>query len=183
LEFCVAALVHNPYRVNAAFHFNDFIKTFGYILRAVAYEELVFRGALLYILMHKLDGHKAVIVSAVCFGIYHWFSWQAWGNPVQMGIIFFKTATAGYLLALAFLRTRSMYLGFALHFGIDLASMLIFSKDKGIGLQLLVKSFEKDPVVPAPVISVPILIIYAIGFQVLTYLLFFRSNRANGDGS
>jgi membrane protease YdiL (CAAX protease family) len=168
-KFLVAWLVGNPYRVNPNYNFADFRTSVLYLLRAVGYEELIFRGALLYILIVKVGKEKAILVSAVAFGIYHWFAWQAFGNPMQMLIIFLTTGSAGYIFALAFVRTGSMYLAAGLHFGSNLANMVFFSKDKAIGLQWLLKSFPMDPVVPMPVISILMLFMHFAGFQLLTY--------------
>ncbi len=41
-------------------------------------------GEDLYIAIKKLGVTKACILSAICFGIYHWFSHEVIGNPVQM---------------------------------------------------------------------------------------------------
>jgi uncharacterized protein len=178
-EFVLAYLVHNPYRLNQPYSFSDFLNSAGYVLRTVAYEELIFRGAMLYLLIEKMGARKALLFSACAFGIYHWFSWQAFGNPVQMLFIFYTTATAGFLFAMAYLQTRSMYLQFGLHFGCNFATMIIFSKDRTVGAQWLVKSFSKDPFVPIAVISITVLIIHFIGFQLFTYWLLKKSRLLN----
>ena len=53
-EFSVSLLVHNPYRINPDVHWKDLWHSIVYLLRSVAYEDLIFRGALLYILMQKI---------------------------------------------------------------------------------------------------------------------------------
>jgi len=168
-EFLLGTIVHNPYKINSNYTLVEFMNSVVYLLRTVGYEELMFRGAILYILIRKIGTQKAVVISAFAFGIYHWFAWQVFGNPIQMILVFFTTASGGFLFAMAYNRTRSMYLQCGLHFGCDLATMVIYSKNKTIGLQWLVKSFATDPVVPPAIISVPLLIIYFIGFQLLTY--------------
>lgn len=178
-EFGLAKLVHNPYRLNQEYRWSDFFNSVGYLLRTVAYEELLFRGAVLYMLIEKIGAKKALVFSACIFGIYHWFSWQAFGNPVQMLLIFYSTATAGFLFSMAYLRTRSMYLQLGLHFGCNFTTMIIFSKDHTIGMQWLVKSFLKDPFVPAAAISITMLIIHFIGFQLFTYWLLAKSRLLN----
>ncbi len=179
-RFTVAWLVHNPYILNPEYHFTDFINATAYVARAVGFEELIFRGALLYLLLQKTSAQKAMIISASAFGIYHWFAWQAFGNPVQMLMVFFMTASAGYVFAMAFVRTGSMYLSFAIHFGNNMANMILFSQDKSIGLQLLLKSYPVDPFVPGPFISLPVLVIHFIGFQLLTYLILRKCYKADG---
>lgn len=176
-EYSVSLLVHNPYLLNPNYNLKAFWNASAYIFRSVAYEDLIFRGALLYILIKKLGAQKAVWISAIAFGIYHWFSWSLFGNPVQMAIVFLMTGAGGYVFALAFEKTRSVYLPFALHFGIDFANMVLFSQDKGMGRQVLIKAFEKDPVSPGSFISIIVLAINFTGFPLLTWLLLWKMKR------
>lgn len=170
-ELLVAWLVHNPYRWNEVYTAEDVIRTLIYIFKSVVFEELLFRGILLFLLWKKVGPHWAIICSAVCFGIYHWFAWQAFGNPIQMVLIFLMTGSVGYVLAFAFICTGSMALPFALHLGANLATMLLFSKDQTIGPQLLIKSLATDPTVPPAAISLPILMLHFTGYQCITFLL------------
>lgn len=173
-EFTVAWLVHNPYLINQHFTYSDFANRFIYITKSVIYEELLFRGVFFYLVWKKRGTNYAILISSVCFGIYHWFAWQVFGNVIQMLTVFITTGTVGYLLALAFVRTRSMVLPIALHLGANLILMLVFSKDQSIGQQLLVKSFVKDPVVPPAIISLPVIIIHFVGYQCFTLYLLLR---------
>jgi membrane protease YdiL (CAAX protease family) len=165
----VSLLVRNPYHPNPHYSLKDFLMAAGYVFKAVLYEDLIFRGALLYILIKRLGPQKAVLISGFLFGIYHWFSWGVLGQPLQMAIIFLMTGLAGWVFALAFERTRSIYMPFALHFGIDFVNMIIFSQDKGIGPQLLVKSFAADPVSPGSVISILVILVHFTWFPLLIF--------------
>ncbi|HEY4150858.1 MAG TPA: CPBP family intramembrane glutamic endopeptidase, partial [Chitinophagaceae bacterium] len=138
-------LAKNPYRLNDHYTVNRFLSAMAYMLRSVAYEELLFRGALLYILIRRIGASRAVLASAIGFGIYHWFSYGVIGQPVQMLIVFLVTAVGGWVFAVAFEKTQSMYLAFALHLGYNVTAMILFSGNKGMGPQLLVQTFEKDP--------------------------------------
>lgn len=169
-EFTIAFLVENPYVLSSTYNVEKFQKTMAYILRSVLFEELIFRGVLFYILFKRLGGKPTILISAACFGIYHWFAWNAFGSPVKMAIVFLNTASVGLVLGYAFLRTRSMYLPIALHLGANLSNMLLFSKDHAIGTQLLVKSLSVDGAVPSGFIGLPMLILHFIGFQLFTYL-------------
>ena len=71
-------------------------------INSVLYEELIFRGAIFYVLWDKLGANKAILISAVAFGIYHWFSMEVLGMPVQMTIIFLATSLAGLVYGYAF---------------------------------------------------------------------------------
>ncbi|MGQ0441262.1 CPBP family glutamic-type intramembrane protease, partial [Bacillus sp. B-TM1] len=53
--------------------------------------ERIFRGALLYIIMQKIGEKKGAAFSAICFGIYHWFSYGLFGNFIPMILIFVPT--------------------------------------------------------------------------------------------
>jgi uncharacterized protein len=174
----VSFLVHNPYTFNPHYSIKDAAVALAYLWRSVAYEELIFRGALLYILIEKIGPSKAVLASSIVFGIYHWFSYGVLGQPVQMLIVFMTTGLAGYIMAIAFEKTRSMYLPFGLHFGIDLVPMIIFSQDHSkIGMQWLVKSHATDPYNPGVIISVIVYIIYFAWFPLLSFW-YFRRRRA-----
>jgi membrane protease YdiL (CAAX protease family) len=103
----------------------------------VLYEELIFRGALLYILIKKLGVKAACILSAIGFGIYHWFTSGAMGNPWQMIFIFLMTGIWGVMFAVAFAKTRSLYLPVGLHFGWNFVNIVIFSQGP-LGKQFLI---------------------------------------------
>lgn len=160
----------NHYKINPEYSITDFFASLTYVLRAVIFEELIFRGALLYILIIRIGSAKAILVSAISFGIYHWFSYGIIGQAIPMLQAFLMTGIMGYLFALAYEKTRSVLLPFAIHFGINFTGMILFSRDKNIGLQLLVKSYQKDPLIPGAVISILLMIIYYIGFYLLCYL-------------
>jgi len=180
-ETGVAAIIHNPYRLHQGYRLADFEHACWYLLKSVGYEDLLFRGALLYILMKRLGTQKAILLSATVFGIYHWFTWDALGNSAAMLIIFLMTGLAGYIYALAFERTGSVYLGAGLHFGIDFATGVLFSQDKNLGGQLLVKTFSKDPVSPASWIAILVILIHYAGFPALTFWWLKRKKITKSD--
>ena len=102
---------------------------------SVLTEELVFRGALLYILIERLGARAGIAVSAISFGIYHWFSFGVFGNPVAMAFVFLATGLMGLAWAYAFERTRSIFLPLGFHLGWNFTYNTIFSKGPlGAGL-------------------------------------------------
>jgi CAAX protease family protein len=123
--------------LNHAFTARELAGSFLWMLTSVLYEELLFRGALLYILIQKLGVKTACIISAVCFGIYHWFTSGALGNPVQMAFIFIMTGIWGFMFAMAFAKTKSLFLPIGLHFGWNFISTVVFSQGP-LGNQLFV---------------------------------------------
>jgi hypothetical protein len=114
-------------------------ESFFWDVKSVFTEELIFRGALLYILIQKLGSRKAVLVSAIAFGIYHWFSYGVLGNVVAMIFVFIGTGLMGYAWALAFSKTKSIMLPFGLHLGWNFVHNTIFSKGP-LGELVLVSS-------------------------------------------
>ena len=116
----------NNWTLNNEFARQKLVTSSWWTLNSVLYEELIFRGALLYILIKKLGVWTACITSAICFGIYHWFTSGALGNPLQMTIVFIMTGIWGVMFAVAFARTKSLYLPIGLHFGWNFISTVIF---------------------------------------------------------
>lgn len=108
-------------------------------IKSVLFEELIFRGVLLYILIKKLGSSYAIILSAIAFGIYHWFSFGVIGNPMQMVMTFITTGTMGLLLAYGYSKTFSLYIPIGIHLGWNLTQIFIFSQGP-IGNGFLVSS-------------------------------------------
>jgi len=97
-----------------------------YQFRTVFTEELLCRGALLYILIKKLGQVKAVIISSIIFAILHWINAGVWGNLTQMIIVFTFTFAMGLLLAYSYARTFSLLIPFSIHYGWNLTQSYIF---------------------------------------------------------
>lgn len=144
--------------------------------KSVVFEELVFRGALLYLAIQRFGAKVACLLSAVCFGVYHWFAYQAWGNPLYMVLVFFMTAIFGLMLAAAFARTRSLYLPLALHTGWNLVNIVVFSNGP-LGRQLFVKA---NTLKPTGGVSLFIFLfqVFALPVLVFLYLRYFYRKRA-----
>ena len=97
-----------------------------YQFRAVLTEELICRGALLYILIKKAGQAKGVMISSVLFAVLHWLNAGVWGNLTQMIIVFSFTFAMGLLLAYSYARTFSLMIPLAIHFGWNLSQNYIF---------------------------------------------------------
>jgi uncharacterized protein len=95
-------------------------------LRSVLFEELIFRGVLLYILIQKLGAIKAILISAAAFGIYHWFSFGILGNIQQMILVFFITGLMGIVYAYGYVKTFSLYLPIGIHLGWNFTQSFVF---------------------------------------------------------
>lgn len=130
---------NNNWILNKEIAFYNVITGIWWVLKSVLFEEFLFRGALLYILIEKWGSKKGCILSAICFGIYHWFSYGAFGNALQMGLIFLMTGIFGLMLAVSFSKTKSMYLPIGIHFGWNVLDQIVFSRGP-LGAQIFMKA-------------------------------------------
>lgn len=108
--------------VNASSVFTELLHQF----RTVLTEELLCRGALLYILITYLGNKKAIVISSVVFAVLHWLNTGVWGNGMQMTYVFVFTFTMGLLLAYAYSKTYSLLIPFSIHFGWNLIQNYVF---------------------------------------------------------
>jgi len=145
------------WKLNPALSFKLILDGIWWNIKSVMFEELIFRGVLLYILIKKLGALPGIIISAIAFGIYHWFSFEAFGNPLQMIFVFLTTGIMGLLYAYGYARSFSLYIPIAIHLGWNLTRSVIFSQTV-IGDQLLVQ--EK----PIPQVQVSYFIFFLITF-------------------
>lgn len=159
-------LTGNNWTINDYFSIRDFVTSTWWTIKSVIFEELIFRGALLYILIQKSNERTACLVSAIAFGIYHWFSFGVLGNSVQMTYVFVSTGIWGLMLAFAFSRTKSLYLPMGLHLGWNLFSIVVFSQGP-LGDQFLINSNNGQLLTGVP--SIGIQLFQLIGLPVVVY--------------
>jgi len=133
----VGYITGGNWTANEKFGFQSFLNGSWWTLKSVLFEELIFRGSLLYIAIRKLGLTIGCVISAISFGIYHWFSYNIFGDVVQMLFIFLVTGIAGLMFAFAFGVTRSLYLPIALHYAYNFTAYVIFSNGP-LGEQLLI---------------------------------------------
>lgn len=157
---------------NPSFNVAKFFSGSWWTLQSVLYEELIFRGALLYIAIKKIGVKKACILSAVCFGIYHWFAMGAFGNWIFMAYLFIGTGIMGYVFALAYAKTNSLYLPTGIHFGWNLVTNIIFSQGP-IGQQLLI-SKRGDNYTLLENVIVLLVQFFTLPLVAFLYIKFFR---------
>lgn len=121
-------LTSSTIQVNEDAGFPLILSMFWWDFRSVLTEELLFRGALLFILIKRLGVQKGILISAIAFGVYHWFSFGIIGNIVPMVVVFIGTGLMGYAWALAFAKTQSIFLPLGLHLGWNFTLNTIFSQ-------------------------------------------------------
>lgn len=142
--------------------------------KSVLTEELIFRGAILFILLKKVGIRRGVLISAITFGIYHWFSQGVIGNIPAMIFIFIGTGLMGYVWALAFAKTESIMLGLGLHLGWNIVNNTLFSKGPlGALILVAVNGNEIEGWLSlinflTPLVVAPILLLFYLKYAVKT---------------
>ena len=122
---------------NPALEPRTLLERLRFTVNSVLYEELLFRGYLLHRAIRWLGAPRAVLLDAAVFGVYHWFSYGAFGNPVLLAYLLLMTGAMGFMWARAFVVTGSVVAPIALHFGWNAISHLVFSAGP-LGAALLV---------------------------------------------
>lgn len=157
-------LAGHRWQLNPSLNIGETLLAVWWNIKSVMFEELLFRGALLYLLIKKMGAGIAIIVSAIAFGIYHWFSQEILGNPMQMLYTFAITGTMGLLLAYGFVKKFSLFIPLGIHLGWNLSQSVVFSESV-LGNQLLV------PVKNIPPVELTYFFYYCILFLPLTAVL------------
>lgn len=143
------------YAVSPAFNPDSVLRETWNQFRMVLTEELLCRGALLYILIKRLGQGRAILISSLIFAGLHWLNGGVWGNMIQMTIVFVFTFGMGLLLAYAYARTFSLLIPFAIHLGWNLTQNYIFP-DMPAGNHI----FELAG--PPPVVTVSYLVLFTM---------------------
>lgn len=92
-------------------YLQSLVVALAYFWLAAAYEEVWFRGYAFQALVEGIGPWPTVLVTSALFSLLHG------GNPNVNGVAFFNIFLAGILLALAYLRTRSLWFATAVHAG------------------------------------------------------------------
>lgn len=104
---------------------------------SVLFEELIFRGYLLYQAIQFLGKRRGALLGAAVFGVYHWFTFGAFGNPAAMLFVLLYTGMYGWMFSVAFAETKSLAAPVGLHLGWNLVTNVMFSAGP-LGATLLV---------------------------------------------
>ena len=142
VQFLEGILKSSEWFLNQEISANLILEMFVWDLKSVITEELIFRGAILYLLIKKLGILKGILISAIAFGIYHWFSFGIFGNIIPMVIVFIGTGLMGYAWALAFSKTESIAMPIGLHLGWNFTFNTIFSNGP-LGNGILLSASDK----------------------------------------
>ncbi|WP_250432895.1 CPBP family intramembrane glutamic endopeptidase [Hanstruepera flava] len=110
-----------------AIDYATFFNAFIYHLKSALTEDLIFRGAILYILIQRIGSVKAIWLSAIMFGVYHWFSYGIIeGRLILLSYVLVVTGFTGYVWAYTFYKTKSIMTGLGFHLGVNLINACFF---------------------------------------------------------
>ncbi|MCY9660402.1 CPBP family intramembrane metalloprotease [Paenibacillus chondroitinus] len=157
------------WEINSGYQWSEFFSASWWSLKSVWFEELLFRGALLVILIRWLGVRLGIVLSAAAFGAYHWFSYGLFGNIPVMILMFAATFVMGLVWAYAYSKSGSMAIAAGSHLGWNAASAIIFS-DGPIGDQLLIPLKGAEYV---PLTGLPSLLFFIASNTALPFILFF----------
>ncbi len=155
--------------------------SFYYDINSVLFEELLFRGVLLYLLIKTFNMQTGIILSSIAFGIYHWFTGGVFGNPSAMIVVFIVTGFMGYVFAFAYAKTKSLILPFGLHLGWNLINHNVFSNGPN-GVMLLRVNEQPDMSDTYQLISFGFYLLVAVTAFIFVnskYIIKQRSSTAN----
>ena len=125
-------------------NYSTIFNAFVYHLRSALTEDLVFRGAILYILIQRIGATKALCLSAIIFGVYHWFSYGIMGERIiLLAYVFVVTGFTGYVWAYTFYKTKSIMLGLGFHLGYNL-TMSFFFESQPFGELIMSQTSKVD---------------------------------------
>ena len=112
---------------NKTINYSAIFNALIYHIRSALTEDLVFRGAILYILIQKIGAKKAILISAFVFGIYHIFSYGMLNSSIiAMLYATLITGFVGYVWAYTFDKTKSMMMGLGFHLGYNFLMSLFY---------------------------------------------------------
>lgn len=136
---------HEEYTVSKLYTLKSFCYEMGSQIRTVLTEELICRGALLYLLIKQFGNRAGILVSSLLFAVLHWLNSGVWGDIIQMTIVFVFTFAMGLLLAYSYAKTHSLLIPFAIHLGWNLTQNYIFPGTQN-GTSILVLAKEPPTV-------------------------------------
>ena len=139
----IETLVLNvEWKVNDSISMKSIFNSFVYHVRSALTEDLVFRGAILYILISRLGAKWGILTSALCFGVYHVFSYGMTGERIiPILYVILVTGFVGYVWAYTFNKTKSIMMGLGFHIAYNF-TMAMFYESPPVG-ELLFQEISK----------------------------------------
>ena len=170
--------VKEEYTISQSLTIKSILLETWYQFRTVLTEEIICRGALLYILIKKIGQTKAVIITSIFFALLHWMNAGVWGNFTQMIIIFAFTFSMGLLLAYSYARTFSLIIPFAIHYGWNLTQNYIFPESV-TGNHILILTAPPPTVTISYLAFFTMLLLPKISILIVNYLIVKRHKQVD----
>jgi membrane protease YdiL (CAAX protease family) len=117
------------WKLSSSIDYQIIANSIWYNLKSAITEDLLFRGALLYILVSKLGFRTGLLLSACTFGVYHWFSYGMLPGEIRiipLLYVFSITGFVGYVWAYTFIKTCSIMMPLGFHLGSNFILSLYF---------------------------------------------------------
>jgi len=112
----VAVYANPAFQINDHLVFIPFFSGIIFLLSSAVFEELMFRGYILKKLTESIGIVKALMVTGLLFGVYHWLAWGILGNWQLMILSLITTGIGHLIFATALLRSGSLYLSISIHY-------------------------------------------------------------------
>jgi membrane protease YdiL (CAAX protease family) len=121
------------WEMNESINYSAILNSFYYHVRSALTEDLVFRGAILYILISRLGAKWGILISALYFGVYHVFSYGMTGDRIiPILYVILVTGFVGYTWAYTFYKTKSILMGLGFHIAYNFL-MAMFYESPPVG--------------------------------------------------
>jgi len=130
--FSTSLLLLQAWNNGLSIHFNkhaDWLLVFAGLfvfLQGVLNEELIFRGYCFKTTVEKVGVTKANILFAFVFVVWHWISFNAWGN-IAMMLGLFTTAFGHWMFSTSLLKSGTLYLPIGIHLGNNWAGKHLYA--------------------------------------------------------
>lgn len=157
------------------------VQSLWFHLKSALTEDLVFRGAILYVLIRKIGALKAMVLSSIAFGVYHWFSYGMLAGElhvIPLLYVFFLTGLTGLSWAYTFHRTKSILMPLGMHVGSNF-TMSLFLANNPYG-ELLYHQISVTPF-NSEWLQLLYLMVKAIIFPVMTIIVVHYYTNVNDD--
>lgn len=126
-SYIESVMLRIVWQLNHKINYVDIFNAFVYHFKSALTEDLIFRGALLYILIQKIGAKNAIWVSAFCFGVYHIFSYRiSLDRIIPIIYVVVVTGFAGYVWAYTFHKTKSIYMSLGFHLGVNFINSFLY---------------------------------------------------------
>lgn len=142
LNIYISTIIQDVKWTSNTVNYTSIFNAFVYHIKSALTEDLVFRGALLYILIQRIGTTKAIVLSAIVFGAYHWFSYGILNERIiLLFYVFLITGLTGYVWAYTFHKTNSILMPLGFHLAYNL-TMSFFYESQPYG-ELLFSQVSK----------------------------------------